>query len=209
MAAGGIELVACSEGGTGFPTQHDVSSQTDTGTGLGDGGDNDAGAPQSADAARDATAADCGAPLTLQPSPDAGAFCPFMAGGTKRNCSLGEHCCVYAASAKIDSTCSPQSEACQAPVSSGGADFECDEPSDCTDPTKPTCCLDGIAVTTATCPRNGFVSGIKRTYCSADPSCKIAGSDAGAIVCGANSECGTGTCAPLSTKTKTIGACIP
>ena len=203
VAAGAIELAACSEGGSGFPTKHDASPiETDTGV-VADGATNDDGGG-SADAGTDAPA-DCGSPLTLQPSPDAGALCPFMAGGAKQNCAASQHCCVYPVSANTPSTCNAAGAACEASVDAGGADFECDEKSDCVDPSKPTCCLEGTAVLNAACPRNGFVSGMKRTFCSADPTC-----GGKSVICGTNAECGdSGTCAPLSTKSKTIGACAP
>ncbi|WP_394826908.1 hypothetical protein [Pendulispora albinea] len=202
LAAAGIELAACSEGGTGFPTRHDASRADAR---FGDGGGDDAGSED--DAGLDAPV-DCGAPLVLRPSPAAGTYCTFMADGGRRSCALGEHCCVYPTNARLDSTCNPAGVACEAPVDAGGADFECDESSDCTDPSRPTCCLDGVPVTSATCPLNGFISGIRRTYCSAEPACGVAVRDAGAIVCGTNPECEAGVCAPVSTKGKTIGVCL-
>ncbi|WP_394837713.1 hypothetical protein LVJ94_12450 [Pendulispora rubella] len=198
VAAGAIELAACSEGGTGFPTKHDATANlTDAGLDAAPGDDGGG----SSDAGTDAPV-DCGAPLTLQPSPDAGALCPFMAGSTKRNCALSEHCCVYpVVTPNVPSTCNAAGTPCEALVDAGGADFECDEKADCVDPSKPTCCLQGTATVNAACS-NGFVSGIKRTYCSADPTC-----GGGSAICGTNAECEGGTCAPVTTKTKTIGVC--
>ncbi|WP_394848222.1 hypothetical protein LZC95_12235 [Pendulispora brunnea] len=199
VAAGAIELAACSEGGTGFPTKHDATANF-VDTGVDAGTDDDSG---SADAGADAPV-DCGTPLTLQPSPDAGAFCPFMAGGAKRNCAVSEHCCVYpVVTPNVPSTCNAAGSPCDALVDAGGADFECDEKADCVDPGKPTCCLQGTATVNTACS-TGFVSGIKRTYCSADPAC-----GGGQTICGASGECGDGgTCAPVSTKSKTIGVCV-
>jgi hypothetical protein len=210
VAAGAIGAAACSDTttGTGIPSSPDATKSDGGGTGD-DTGTTDDGSKKDGSTTTEA-GKDCGSAPGLHPTPEAGVYCPFQGDAgpdASRNCPLaaGEHCCMYGATSSKPSTCNNNGTACDTDVDAGGADFECDEPSDC--PGSQKCCLRGSVKKDPVC--FNFGSLIKGSHCAA--ACP-----AGEItMCTVSTECtgvvapGGTNCTAFSTKAKEVGACLP
>lgn len=145
-------------------------------------------------------AVDCGPAPTFGTTAE-GVVCPFQADGSTPACTASQHCCVYAKSAGVDSTCNAGGSACLAAVDAGGADFECDEPADCNGASA-VCCLTGAVMNDPTCYH--FGSGVKGT------TCRTTACNTGEVtLCSAQGDCPMNTtCTAFTTKTKSLGACL-
>jgi hypothetical protein len=211
VAAGAVGAAACSDTttGTGVPSGTDASKADGGGTEE-DGSTTEDGSVKKDSSAGEA-GKDCGAPPALHNTPDAGIYCPFQADagpdGGSRYCpqTTGEHCCMYGATSGKPSTCNAGATPCDSDVDAGGADFECDEPSDC--PGAQKCCLRGSVKKDPVC--YNFGSLIKGSHCAANCA-------AGELtMCATQAECagvgapGGPTCSPFDTKAKELGACLP
>lgn len=203
-AFGLVQLVACSSD----------TQDTDGGPGK-DGGKLDTGAADSGNPTDSGNPADSGcATITLHPNPDAGAYCPFQAGdgGNNKfdNCAGGQHCCEYAVSANLPSTCNAGNSPCTVPPDAGpNYDWKCNEKDDCTG--NDICCLVGNVITPDKyCVGQAFTTGVTGSICKA--SCTTL-PDAGAgnevQLCASQSECTGGkTCMPFKKVGGQYGVCL-
>jgi hypothetical protein len=210
VGAGAVGAAACSDDTTtGTPSITPDGSKGDGGGAGDDGSATEDGSKK--DGTTTEAGKDCGAPPGLHNTPDAGIYCPFQADagpdGGSRYCPqlVGEHCCMYGATSGKASSCNTVATPCEGDVDAGGADFECDEPSDCPAATK--CCLRGTVKKDPVC--FNFGSLIKGSHCAATcPAGEL-------TMCATQAECagvgapGGPTCSPFDTKGKELGACLP
>lgn len=200
-AAALVQFVACSS-----DTQDaDAGPGKDSGkadTAAGDTGTPDSGTP---------TDGGCAA-IGLHPNPDAGAYCPFQAGpdgSTFGNCAVGQHCCEYAVSANLPSTCNAANGACATPDASPNYDWKCNEKDDCTG--NDTCCIVGKVFTQdSLCSGQAFTTGVTGSVCK--PSCTTlqdAAPGNEVQMCAKSSECPNGkTCMPFKKAGGQYGVCL-
>jgi hypothetical protein len=191
-------VVACSEGGhgTGHPLAKDPGALP---TDDGDGGDTEDPDGGTSPGSKDSGGPDCGFLTGLKTT--GGPYCTFMAGNTKKACEVGQHCCIYP-QGQGDSTCNAIDAPCLPAVDAGGADFECDEPADCTGGKK--CCFAGTATKDAVCSNKARFENFRGTYCAA--SCKTGD----LLVCTEQKDCtGQTPCRSMNPKSKTVWACVP
>jgi hypothetical protein len=212
VAAGAVGAAACSDStSTGTPTPTVDGSKADGGGTTDDGSTTTDDGSVKKDGSPVEAGKDCGTAPGLHNTPDSGIYCPFQADAGpdagSRYCPqlVGEHCCMYGATSGKPSTCNTVATACDTDVDAGGADFGCDEPSDC--PGVEKCCLRGSVKKDPVC--YNFGSLIKGSHCAA--ACP-----AGELtMCSTQAECagvgapGGPTCTPFDTKAKELGACLP
>ncbi|MDB4993173.1 MAG: hypothetical protein JWM74_605 [Myxococcaceae bacterium] len=213
VAAAAVGAAACSDTtNTGTPTPTVDGSKADGGGTTDDGSTTEGDGSVKKDGGTSGEAGkDCGTGPGLHNTPDAGIYCPFQADAGpdagSRYCPqlVGEHCCMYGATSGKPSTCNTVATPCDSDVDAGGADFECDEPSDCPGPQK--CCLRGSVKKDPVC--YNFGSLIKGSHCAVNcPAGEL-------TMCSTQAECagvgapGGPTCSPFDTKAKELGACLP
>lgn len=201
-ASGALGLVACSGGDDDAGTDggKDTGTKADTGTGTdgNTGMDGNMGTDGN-------TMMDCGTIPTF-PTPEAGPYCPFQAGGDGgifASCATNEHCCEYTADSGLPSTCSASQVMC---VNSPGAiDWQCDEQGDCTGM---TCCIQGNVISKDKfCFGQAFVTGVTGSKCQA--SCTKTDAGGEAPMCSKSSDCPNGTtCHTFKKSGKNLGVCL-
>jgi hypothetical protein len=204
LALGALTLGACSseEGGTDSgPPKPD--SGRDTGGGDTSNPPNDGGGRDGSDAA--VMKQDCGV-IPLFPSPEAGPYCPFQlapdGGNAFGNCAIGQHCCHYAASAGLKSTCNNPNQACNAAIADGGYDWYCDEKSDC--PGQVCCVSRNVLDKDNLCIGEAFITGVKGSTCKASCDSNTEGE-----ACSSDADCSGGkACFTYKKGGKNLGVCL-
>lgn len=206
-AAGMVQLVGCSSD----DSANDGGTKTDSGkpdTGpAGDGG-NPADTGPGPDGGGDAG---CAA-INTYPNPEAGAYCPFQAGGDGGvfgNCATGQHCCQYAVSANLPSTCNNANTACMTPDAGPNYDWKCNEKDDCNQ--NQVCCLVGnVIVQDKFCSGQAFTTGVTGSVCKQSCSTLQDGGPGNEVqMCANSSECAGGkTCMPFKKGGGSYGVCL-
>jgi len=204
--AGMVQLVACSSDSTDTDAGPGKDSgKSDTGTTGDSGNPSDSGGGNDS-----ATDSGCAAINTF-PNPDAGAYCPFQAGpdgSVFGNCGTGQHCCQYAVSANLPSTCNNANSACLTPDASPNYDWRCNEKDDCQG--NQVCCLIGNVITQDKfCSGQAFTTGVTGSACKASCATLQDGGPGNEVqMCTSSAECGGKTCMPFKKGGGSYGVCL-